>query len=50
MSYFVFVFRNHNAKIIHAPSPMSRYVRQCPAMSRYILIKVKKNGKYLLEW
>ena len=35
------------AKIIHPETAMSRNVRLCPAMSRYILIKVKKNGKKL---
>ena len=35
-------FFYYHAKIIHALSPMSRIVRQCPAMSRYDLIKVEK--------
>ena len=35
-------FFYYHTKIIHALSPMSRIVRQCPAMSRYDLIKVEK--------
>lgn len=35
-------FFYYHAKIIHALTSMSRNVRQCPAMSRYDLIKVEK--------
>ena len=40
---------NHNAKIIPAESAMSGFVLFCPAMSRYVLIKVKKTGKHLFN-
>ena len=43
-------FRNHNAKIVPAENAMSCFVPFCPAMSRYVLIKTKKTGKYLCEW
>ena len=35
-------FFYYHAKIIHALTSMSHNVRQCPAMSRYDLIKVEK--------
>ena len=35
-------FFYYHAEIIHVLTSMSRIVRQCPAMSRYDLIKVEK--------